>query len=148
MWTILNCCTSRAPLNRCTWTYTSVEDKFYSKTCFWPILRPSLGALQASFCTAKTSLLFYFPSIRGRSDTLRSIRSNILLSQILLLHGNTALENKLSVSLLQIYDADTRREHKLTAGVSLIRWGLICAQQRSRCVIYLQKERLAQKLLI
>ena len=47
----------------------------------------------ASFCTAKTSLLFYFPSIRGR----------------------------LSVSLLQIDDADTRREHKLTAGVSLIR---------------------------
>ena len=51
--------------------------------------------LTASFCTAKTSLLFYFLSIRGRSDTLRIFRSNILLSQILLLHGNTAFENNL-----------------------------------------------------
>ena len=32
----------------------------------------------------------------------------------------------------EIDDADTRREHKLTTGVSLIRWGLICAQQRRR----------------
>ena len=89
--------------------------------------------LTSSFCTAKTSLLFYFPSIRGRSDTLRIFRSNILLLQILLLHGNTAFENKLSVSLLQIGGADARSVQKTPTGVLIVRRGLFFVKRQRRC---------------
>ena len=41
----------------------------------------------------------------------------------------------------EIDGVDTRRKHKLTAGVSLIRWGLICAQQRSRYAVYFKRTR-------
>ena len=47
--------------------------------------------------------------------------------------------NKLSVSLLQIDDADARSAQKTPAGVLFVRRGLFFVKRQRRCTVYLQK---------
>ena len=50
-----------------------------------------------------------------------------------------ASTNKLSVSLLQIDDADARSAQKTPAGVLFVRRGLFFVKRQRRCIVYLQK---------
>ena len=59
-----------------------------------------------------------------KCTSLYTVQRQVFLTKNLLLHGTTDIPVRpeiLSVSLLKKDGTDTRREHKLTAGVSLIR---------------------------
>ena len=59
-----------------------------------------------------------------KCTSLYTVQRQVFLAKNLLLHGTTDIPVRpeiLSVSLLKKDGTDTRREHKLTAGVSLIR---------------------------
>ena len=77
----------------------------------------------ASFCLAKTSLLRKTPDIRVRSEMyILYILWPRVRNANSILRGTTAIRGGAAdPALLQIGGTDTRREHKLTAGVSLIR---------------------------
>ena len=71
------------------------------------------------------SLLLETPDILAQECTSCTFLGYKFAGANLLLLGTTDIpvrfEKSFTVSLLKIYGIDTRREHKLTAGVSLIR---------------------------
>ena len=94
----------------------------------------------ASFCLAKTSLLRGTTAIHGGTDTCYRENHNC---PAFILEPSLEIKQVLRAepALLQIGGTDTRREHKLTAGVLFARRGLLFTLQRRRRYAYFQKTR-------